>query len=141
MGRYIPSSLRHAVAAQAGFRCGYCQTAQQYSGVQLHIEHIVPLSGGGETVESNLWLACALCNGYKGAQTHGFDPVSSERVLLFNPRAQKWLDHFAWSEDGALILGLTPCGRATVDALRLNNEYIVPARKQWIRVGWHPPRN
>jgi hypothetical protein len=131
--------LRQAIAEQAGHRCGYCQTAQTYSGVPLHIEHIVPLSAGGETTESNLWLACALCNGHKGAQTHGVDPATGELTPLFNPRTQKWLDHFAWSNDGTLILGQTPCGRATVVMLQLNNEYVVPARKNWVRVGWHPP--
>lgn len=137
---HIPDSLRRAVAEQAGYRCGYCQTAQSYSGVQLHIEHIIALAAGGLTTESNLWLACALCNGYKGARTHGLDPITTEVVPLFNPRTQNWFDHFVWSEDGSLIIGQTPCGRATVATLQLNNDYIVPARKHWVRVGWHPPR-
>lgn len=138
--RYVPPALRHTIAEDAGHRCGYCQTAQAYSGIQLHIEHIIPLAAGGETIESNLWLACALCNGYKGTQTHAPDPVTNGLVPLFNPRTQNWLEHFAWSEDGLLIIGQTPCGRATVLALQLNNEYITPARRNWVRVGWHPPR-
>jgi hypothetical protein len=142
MGRsYIPESLRRAVAEQAKYRCGYCQTAQAISGMKLHVEHIHPVSLDGQTVESNLWLACALCNDYKGAQTHAIDPTSGELVPLFNPRTQKWSDHFVWSEDGVYVIGQTPCGRATVDALQLNNEYVVLARQNWVNVGWHPPRN
>jgi hypothetical protein len=38
------------------------------------------------------------------------------------------------------IVGLTSVGRATVEALKMNNPYIVPARRLWIIAGWHPPR-
>jgi hypothetical protein len=30
-------------------------------------------------------------------------------------------------------------GRATVDALKLNNPEIVAARVLWVGAGWHPP--
>lgn len=137
---YIPASLRRAIAEQAGQRCGYCQTTPAYSGGQLQIDHIIPLAAGGQTIESNLWLACGLCNRNKRVQTHALDPITNEIVPLFNPRLQVWWDHFAWSEDGSHVIGQTPCGRATVVALKLNNDYIVPARKNWVRVGWHPPQ-
>jgi len=136
---HIPTSLRRAIAEQSGQRCGYCQTALAYSGIQLHVEHIIPLAAGGETIELNLWLACALCNRHKGVQTHAIDPATNDRVALFNPRTQNWLEHFVWSKEGVYVVGQTPCGRATVVALRLNNDYIVPARKNWVRAGWHPP--
>jgi hypothetical protein len=106
----------------------------------MHIEHIVPLSHGGTSDETNLWLACAWCNSYKGDRTHALDPITGEEVPLFNPRAQRWLDHFQWSEDGTQIAGLTPTGRATVLALRLNNEFILAARRHWVLAGWHPPQ-
>jgi hypothetical protein len=44
-----------------------------------------------------------------------------------------------WSRDGIEIIGITPCGRATVEALRLNNENVVTARYVWTKVGFHPP--
>jgi hypothetical protein len=137
---YIPPSLRRIVADQAGQRCGYCQTAQAYSGGQLHIDHVIPFAAGGQTIESNLWLACGLCNRYKGTKTHALDPVTNEIVPLFNPRLQVWWEHFAWSEDGLYVIGQTPSGRATVIALKLNNDHLVPARKNWVRAGWHPPK-
>ena len=71
---------------------------------------------------------------------HAIDPLTGEEVALFNPRTQSWPDHFGWSDDGTQIIGLTPIGRATVVALRLNNEFIVPARRQWAIAGWHPPK-
>jgi len=62
-------------------------------------------------------------------------------VRLFNPRQQKWSEHFAWSEDGTEIQGLTPYGRATVVALKLNNPEIVVARRLWVSAGWWPPED
>lgn len=105
----------------------------------LHLEHIVPVAAGGATVEENLWLACPLCNGHKGTQTHATDRETGAFAPLFNPRRQVWSDHFRWSDDGTLIVGTTPTGRATVDALRLNNGYLVQARARWVLAEWHPP--
>jgi hypothetical protein len=105
----------------------------------LEIEHIIPKAAGGLDNEENLWLACRLCNSYKGTQTHARDPVANRNVKLFNPRQQKWSRHFARTEDGTRISGLTASGRATVLALQLNNPYAVTVRQSWISAGWHPP--
>jgi hypothetical protein len=67
------------------------------------------------------------------------DPVTGDEVDLFNPRTQAWTDHFAWSQDGSRVLGLTPCGRATVERLRMNRERLVMARELWVQARWHPP--
>ncbi|EDX77729.1 hypothetical protein MC7420_3053 [Coleofasciculus chthonoplastes PCC 7420] len=105
----------------------------------MEIEHIIPKAKGGTDEEDNLWLACRLCNSYKGIQSDAEDPLTGKRVKLFNPRKQKWSRHFAWSEDGTQILGRTACGRATVIALQLNNIVSVTVRQQWVIAGWHPP--
>jgi len=136
---YIPADLRRHIAEEARYRCGYCLTSQTIVAMPLHLEHLIPLAAGGETMADNLWLACPLCNGYKGTQTHAVDPETGEGVSLFNPRTQHWHEHFAWSADGTMIIGQTPVGRATVVALRLNNEYVVPSRRVWVAAGWHPP--
>ncbi len=105
----------------------------------LHVEHIVPLATGGETIEVNLWLACPLCNGHKGARTHFPDPLDGTETRLFNPRQQSWSEHFRWSDDGLEIIGLTAVGRATVAALWLNNEHLRRARRRWLMAGWQAP--
>jgi hypothetical protein len=135
---YIPKALREKVAATAGHQCGYCLTSQAYTAMPMHVEHIIPQAAGGPSTEENLWLACPLCNGHKGTQTHGTDPESGEQIPLFNPRRQDWHEHFRWSEDGTLIVGRTACGRATIVALQLNNEHLVRARRRWVMAGWHP---
>ncbi|WP_246163106.1 HNH endonuclease [Brasilonema sennae] len=106
----------------------------------LEIEHIIPKAKGGTEDEDNLWLACRLCNGYKGIQTDTVDPVTGRRVKLFNPRKQEWSRHFEWGEDGTQIIGRTACGRVTVIALQLNNIVSVTVRQQWVLAGWHPPK-
>lgn len=103
------------------------------------IEHIKPLQAGGKTVFANLALACEGCNSHKQAQTQAVDPISSKVVPLFHPRRQKWFEHFSWNIDFTLILGLTPTGRATVEALQFNRVSVVNLRRALIAIGEHPP--
>jgi hypothetical protein len=131
--------LRRSVAEAAKHRCGYCLTAQEFTAMPMHVEHIIPLAAGGSSTEENLWLACPLCNGYKGSQVDAVDPATMARVPLFNPRQQPWHEHFRWSTDGIEIIGQTAVGRATVVALKLNNEFLTRARRRWVLAGWHPP--
>jgi hypothetical protein len=136
---YIPDELRRQVREDTGHRCGYCRISELVSATELVVDHILPKSSGGPTVRENLWLVCTRCNQFKGSKTHATDPQTGEVVPLFNPRTQVWAEHFAWSEDGTEIIGRTACGRATVDALHLNRELVVLARRRWVSVGWHPP--
>ena len=109
------------------------------TGIPLSTEHIIPIAAGGKTVRENLWRSCCSCNELKGARTHAEDPETGERVQLFNPRTQQWTEHFRWDEDGSLMIGITPEGRATVHTLQLNRPMLVSARRRWVIAGWHPP--
>jgi hypothetical protein len=60
-------------------------------------------------------------------------------VSLFHPRPPRWRDHSAWSADATLIVGLTPIGRATVDALRMNRTELVNLREVLYAAQKHPP--
>lgn len=62
----IPAGLRFAVLRRDGFRCAYCGRGEP-EGVQLHIDHIVPVARGGRTELENLVTACATCNVGKSA--------------------------------------------------------------------------
>lgn len=138
---YIPKTLRQKVAQQAHHRCGYCLTLEKIIGAPMEIEHLVPESLGGETVEENLWLAYSYCNDYKNDRISAVDPDSNEIVFLFNPRQQVWQDHFEWDQDATQIIGLTSTGRATVVALKLNRPHLVYSRTLWVMAGWHPPKD
>ena len=107
----------------------------------MNIDHFVPVSDGGSSDESNLWLACSWCNGHKAAKLSAPDFQSGQEVPIFNPRLQVWKDHFAWTSDGLHIVGLTAIGRATVEALQMNNIHVVKSRLLWVAAGWHPPED
>lgn len=44
-----------------------------------------------------------------------------------------------WSSEFTRILGVTPTGRATVEALLLNREGVVNLRRALYALGEHPP--
>lgn len=137
---YIPLEVKQRVRLSARNRCGYCLSPQHLVMARLELEHIIPLVRGGSNEEENLWLACPICNRYKGDKTQAIDPLSGEEVPLYNPRTQNWFDHFQWSQEGLHISGLTAIGRATVAALYLNSDPdVLTVRSHWVAAGWHPP--
>jgi hypothetical protein len=138
--KYLPIDLVRRVREAARDRCGYCLSPQHLVMAPLEVEHIVPLAAGGLNDESNLWLSCPLCNRHKGDRAAAIDPESGAEVPLFDPRRQRWSEHFAWSADGLRVLGLTPIGRATVAALHLDDDpRALVVRAFWVSVDWHPP--
>lgn len=124
------------VHERAAYICEYCQTSQEIIGQPMHVEHIDPT---GSDEPQNLCLACATCNLSKANAITALDAESGTKVPLFNPRLQKWADHFVWVQGGLRLQGLTPVGRATIERLRINSERVVNARHHWIRAGVHPP--
>ena len=119
--------------------CEYCRSQARFSPQPFSAEHILPRSRAGGASAANLALSCQGCNNHKYTKTEGIDPADGAAVPLFHPRRQRWRDHFAWSEDATLILGLTPTGRATIEALRLNRDGLVNLRRVLQSVGEHPP--
>src|ERR1700680_3623731 len=81
---------QRSVRARAGDRCKYCHFPEALAELPFHLDHIIGLQHGGETVPDNLALACCFCNRYKGPNLSGIDPSSGEVALLFNPRQQLW---------------------------------------------------
>ncbi len=57
---------------------------------------------------------------------------------LFNPRQQKWSEHFEWAENFTQLRGKTACGHATVVALKLNRPGVVNLRQLLAAAGLHP---
>ena len=82
------------VALQAGHRCEYCHAPEAVFNFPLEVEHIVPLSRGGDDTAANWALACRACNLYKATHLSGSDPESHTVVRLFHPREDRWEDHF-----------------------------------------------
>ena len=127
-GRRISPSLRKRLAEAAGDACSYCRSPS-LAGVHLAVDHIVPLAAGSADHPENLCLACYPCNEFKSSQTTDIDLLTSMVNPLFHPNQQNWSDHFAWSQDGLTILPLTAVGRVTVDLLRMNDGWLLQARR------------
>ncbi|HYV28026.1 MAG TPA: HNH endonuclease signature motif containing protein [Candidatus Eisenbacteria bacterium] len=124
------------VKQRAHARCEYCQLPEGCSELPFQIDHVVARKHGGATGAENLAYACLYCNSYKGPNLAGVDPLTGEvvRVVrLFNPRTDKWADHFDWR--GAWLNGISPPGRATVHVLRMNEPEAVLVRENLIHEG------
>ncbi|MEE3718671.1 HNH endonuclease signature motif containing protein [Tumidithrix elongata RA019] len=140
----ISTISRQRIRNRAKFLCEYCHSSEEASTSRFTFDHLIPQSLGGKDNEDNLALACHRCNGRRYNFTDGIDPETQATVPLFNPRQNKWSEHFIWSINGQKILGVSPIGRATIDRLDMNDERhddasIQRARRLWIRGGWHPP--
>ena len=135
----LPAQLKQTIIERARGCCEYCRSQARFSTQAFSVEHIIPVSSGGETVSDNLALACQGCNNHKYTKTMGRNPVSGEMVSLYNPRKQQWQEHFTWNDEYTLIVGLTPTGRAAVETLKLNREGLINLRRLLYSIGEHPP--
>jgi 5-methylcytosine-specific restriction endonuclease McrA len=140
----ISDPTRQAVRERASYLCEYCHSPERLSANRFTIDHVIPRSLEGSDDISNLALACRRCNERRYNFVAGVDPETQEIVPLFNPRRQKWADHFLWVEGGVVIQGGTPTGRATCTRLDLNDmrypeeDSIRATRRFWIQTGLHP---
>jgi hypothetical protein len=106
MSADISSSLRKLVRERAKNKCEYCLLPQSARVFEHEPDHIIPIQHGGNTSAENLALACLRCNRRKGPNVGSFDPVTGALVTFYNPRTQKWKDHFQLN--GASIQPLPP---------------------------------
>lgn len=135
----VTAEQRRVVAARARGCCEYCRSQARFGMEPFSVDHIVPRNVGGETALDNLAWCCQGCNNHKYAKTHARDPVTKKIVPLYHPRQQRWRDHFAWSDDFTLIIGLTPIGRATIETLQMNREPVINLRRVLYAMREHPP--
>jgi 5-methylcytosine-specific restriction endonuclease McrA len=61
--KYVPGSLRYQVLKEAKFRCELCGISAEEKA--LDVDHIMPRSRGGKTVNENLQVLCFTCNSQK----------------------------------------------------------------------------
>ena len=125
-GRYV------SFARRASYRCEYWRAPEQLVNSVFEIEHIYPRSLGGSDDDSNLAFACPCCNRRKSARATARDGLTGEEQFLFNPRTDRWIEHFRLDSDSGRIEGITAVGRATVVALDMNQPKQIGARLIWI---------
>ena len=135
----VTAQQRKIIIERAKNCCEYWLSQARFAMQSFSIEHIIPQSKGGKTKLENLALACQGCNNHKYNQTEWRDPINNNFVGLYHPRQQVWHDHFTWNENFTIVIGLTPTGRATIEALKINREGVVNLRQVLYSVGEHPP--
>jgi len=65
--REISERQRFRILVRDGFHCRACGASPlKQPGIELHVDHIVPWSKGGETTDNNLETKCKRCNLGKG---------------------------------------------------------------------------
>lgn len=133
---YVSAVLRRLVSERAGYRCEYCLLSADFSSFSHEPDHIIPLKHGGETIADNLALACFWCNRLKGSDLATLDPQTGHITPLFNPRLHVWTGHFQL--DNAVIIPLTPEGRATSVLLQFNRADRLAMRLLLFELGYYP---
>lgn len=128
------------VRERAGECCEYCMALSNYAFHPFSIDHINPISKGGNNDIDNLAWACFHCNGAKYNKVDCSDPLSNEVVSLYNPHLNTWSEHFVWNDNQTIIIGITPIGRATVSCLKVNRQGAVNLREALRDFGVHPPK-
>ena len=123
----MDAALKQRVRQRAGGRCEYCRLPQSGSSLPFQLDHIRARHHKGPTTAANLALACVYCNGYKGPNISGLNPLSGKLTPLFNPRRHKWSYHFRY--DGGELTGRTAIGRTTVEVLRINLPTLIALRE------------
>ena len=130
----MDAAVRDLVRRRAEYRCEYCRLPQDAAPFfTFHIEHITAKQHDGSDDPSNLALACPDCNSHKGPNLTSIDPDTKDVVDLFNPRVLSWHEHFELQ--GAIIVGLTPIGRATSRLLDMNEDERVEMRTELLASG------
>ncbi len=135
----ISASLRQTICDRAQNCCEYCGCPAEYLPDSFTIDHIQPHQSGGLSTLENLAWACNGCNGYKHTRTLYIDPETEEEVMLFNPRKENWDNHFTWISNYRQIIGRSPTGRATIDALKLNRSGLMNLRRLLSNSQLYPP--
>jgi len=132
MARWISAELRQTIADRANGLCEYCLIAEADTFYGCEVDHIISLKHGGSSKPENLAYACALCNRAKGSDV-GSVSTSGEFTRFFNPRTDRWVEHFRL--DAAVIRPLTIVGEVTARILGFNDSARLHEREEMIRFG------
>lgn len=133
---YIGADLRRRVVARAEELCEYCLIAEEDTFYGCEADHIISEKHGGLTEDENLAYACVGCNQAKGSDIGSIEWETQAFVRFFNPRADRWADHFELV--GSRIEGITPIGTVTARILGFNRPETVLERRALQGIGRYP---
>ena len=136
MSSYVGAAVRRLVAVRADFLCEYCLVHEDDTVFGCEVDHIISEKHGGATDAENLAYACAFCNRAKGSDIGSIVPGTGRFVRFFNPRTDRWAEHFAL--DGVTIVPLSDIGEVTSRILAFNDSDRLFERQTLQTVGRYP---
>ena len=136
MTSYVSADLRRLVAARSGRLCEYCLIHEDDTWLGCQIDHVISEKHGGETSAGNLAYACTYCNRSKRTDLGSIARASGSYVRFFNPRVDRWSEHFAIN--GVRIEPLTEIGEVTTQILELNSVERLLEREALVAIGRFP---
>jgi hypothetical protein len=136
MTSYISADLRRLVEARANNICEYCLIHEDDTFLGCQVDHIISEKHGGPTDADNLSLACTFCNRAKGTDIGSIAESTGQFSRFFNPRIDRWIDHFELS--GSFVDPLTPIGEVTARILGFNDPDRIAEREVLQENGRYP---
>ena len=136
MSSYVSARLRRLVAQRANWLCEYCLIHEDDTYLGCEVDHILSEKHGGPTTAENLAYACSVCNRSKGSDVGSIVWSTGQFSRLFNPRIDRWSDHF--SLDGDVIGPRSDIGEVTARILDLNDPTRVAERAALRTLGRYP---
>ena len=136
---YVGAELRRLVARRADWICEYCLIHEDDTYVGCGIDHVISEKHGGPTTADNLAYACDVCNRNKGSDIGSLSATDGTLTRFFNPRTDRWGDHFALAEDGVTIVARTEIGAVTERILKLNAQPRLLERAELRETSSYPP--
>ena len=135
---YISAELRRLVIGRAEHLCEYCLIHEEDTFFGCEVDHIISEKHGGPTEEANLALACLFCNRNKGSDVASVVPGTDRLVRFYNPRTDRWFEHFRLGTDGISVVPLTEVGEATVRVFGINDGERLLERDTLRNIGRYP---
>ena len=136
MSAHVPAALRQRVWERASGLCEYCLLHERDDWLAFQIDHLISRKHGGRTAYSNLALACLDCNLAKGSDLGSLTRRSSVLIPFFNPRKDKWADHFRLNVHR--IVPLTDIGEVTCRIMGFNSPKRLVKRQAISKAGRYP---
>ncbi len=133
---YVTAELRRLVVTRSEGLCEYCLIAEEDTFYGCEVDHIISEKHGGPTQADNLGYACVFCNQAKGSDVGSIHWESGQFVRFFNPRTDRWADHFVLA--GSRIEGLTAIGAVTARILGFNSGQRILERQTLQRMNRYP---
>lgn len=132
----VSAALRRRVQERARGCCEYCLLSEEDAWFSHEPDHIIAEKHGGETTDENLAWSCFDCNLHKGSDIASRDATTGSLAPLFDPRLQRWRDHFELTE--GRIIGLSAIGRVTERLLKFNQPERVEIRRLLSQIARYP---